>query len=594
MTRVTVRWTDSGHGPPAPWHFAPVLLIGEHVEMVLAPAESIEVQDRVVRAIVDIPGFQRYERTIEVPDANPFTVNLSGTDLTARPGQDARISKDTGAPDGTRRLAVTIAPWAGPNVNELSADPAVALNWAGEGVTISRQSDSALSLAIDIATRFMPRRQLAIPPVGPADSCTLSWHQPPGSVPRPRVEPADAGGQLLMGYLLAGQYPLAAAAARGIEAARGAASLISWSAPSYTQLLIGYAYALGRDTARLSAWCRRTAAADALGTDGLILAAAAAWQRSNAGGALTILVRAAGSVPPTLTFGAELGLRLASVLPLALRSASSIGPSRGQVIDYTSVGEGGQELIQIMNDWVPLMTRADASAGSVSVPQTGNTRPDVANAPVFARLRWLARYRLSLFLRRYNKVLRPGLSDRAFLLVTKRRFSMARQPDTDTGPHPETGKVTRAVNEVFNAYGLLLRRLRLIWIPVFLLAIWGLGSYFYETQKSSASLSLIYGSVLAIVFVSAGAVGVGWILNARVAESERRALAAERLAEQYRNDAAKGRALAAALLASDAPEGPTAFPGADIRRQQAQFARLLFGDLVVQSPSRENSSDPKL
>ena len=157
-------------------------------------------------------------------------------------------------------------------------------------------------------------------------------------------------------------------------------------------------------------------------------------------------------------------------------------------------------------------------------------------------------------------------------------------------PDPVTGKVTRTGNEVFKVYVLLLQRLRLIWVPVFLLAIWGLGSYFYETQKSSASLSLIYGSVLAIVFVSAGAVGVGWILNARVAESERRALAAERLAEQYRNDAAKGRALAAALLAADAPEGPTAFPGVDIRRQQAQFARLLFGDLVVQSPSTGNSN----
>ena len=81
-----------------------------------------------------------------------------------------------------------------------------------------------------------------------------------------------------MAYLLAGQYSLAAAAARAIEAARASASLTAWSAPSYTQLLIGYAYALGRDTARLSVWCRRTAAVDTLGTDGLILEAEAGWQ----------------------------------------------------------------------------------------------------------------------------------------------------------------------------------------------------------------------------------------------------------------------------------------------------------------------------
>ena len=493
MTRLTVRWTNSGHGPPGPSHFAPVRLIGEHVETILAPAESIEVQDQVIRAIVDVPGFQRYECTIEVPDANPLTVSLSETDLVARPGQNARISKDTGAPAGTRRLAVTIAAWAGPDVNELSADPIVAVNWAGDGVTISRQSDSALSLAIDIATRFMPRRQLAIPPVGPADSCTLSWHQAPGSAPWPRIEPADAGGQLLMGYLLAGQYSLAAAAARGIETVRAAASLTSWSAPSYTQLLIGYAYALGRDTARLSAWCRRTAAADALGTDGLILAAEAAWQRSNAGAALAILVQGASLVPPTLTFGAELGLRLASAIPATLGSASGTSPPDGAVIDYTSVGAGGQELIRIMNDWVRLMTRADAGAASVSTPQTGNTRPDVSNAPIFQRLRWLTRYWLSLLT--YNKVLQPGLSDRAFRLVTKRRFSMARSPDPGTD-----GKATRTSNEAPRYYALF-RQLITVPIPVLILAIWGLASYFYETQKSSVSLSLIYGSVLAIAFV---------------------------------------------------------------------------------------------
>ena len=37
------------------------------METVLAPGESIEVHDQIVRAIVDVPGFQRYERTIEIP-----------------------------------------------------------------------------------------------------------------------------------------------------------------------------------------------------------------------------------------------------------------------------------------------------------------------------------------------------------------------------------------------------------------------------------------------------------------------------------------------------------------------------------------------
>ena len=139
---------------------------------------------------------------------------------------------------------------------------------------------------------------------------------------------------------------------------------------------------------------------------------------------------------------------------------------------------------------------------------------------------------------------------------------------------------------------ILSRRLIALGISIIILAIWVTANIYYETHQSSVATGVIYGSVQAITFVSAGAAGVGWILNARLAESERRALAAERLAEQYRNDAAKGRALAAALQAADVPEGATEFPGADIRRQPFQFARLLFGDLVVQSPSRETSSDP--
>src|SRR5690242_18040946 len=123
MTSLTVRWRDGGYETPAPWSFAPIRLIGEHLETVLAPGESLEVHDQVIHAIVDVPGFRRYEHTIEVPLTGSFTVDLYGRDLAAQPSPDDAIGRDTGAPTGTRRLAVTIAPWAGPNVTELSADP---------------------------------------------------------------------------------------------------------------------------------------------------------------------------------------------------------------------------------------------------------------------------------------------------------------------------------------------------------------------------------------------------------------------------------------------------------------------------------------
>ena len=319
-----------------------------------------------------------------------------------------------------------------------------------------------------------------------------------------------------------------------------------------------------------------------LGTDGLILAAAAAWQNSDARSALAILVKAAGSVPPTLTFGAELGLRLAGAVPVALGP-----PAPGEpVIDYTAAGAGSQELIRIMNNWMPLMTQADASVASVSVPRTRNTSLDVSGARFFRRLRWRTWYWLSR--RTYNKVLRPGISDYAFRLVTKGRSSMSQQPNP-----AESGKAAEADSRASSIFGRLQQGIAIPERVIFFLAPWGLASYFYVTQNSSPALSLIYGTVLAITFASASAVVASWIWNARLAESERRALAAERLAEQYRTDAAKGRALAAALLAGDVPAGPSASPGDDVRRQQAQFARLLFGDLVVNSPAGPNSSPRK-
>ncbi|MBV9355759.1 MAG: hypothetical protein JO023_09555 [Chloroflexi bacterium] len=575
MTRLTVQWGDAGSKTPAPWSFAPVRLIGEHVETVLGPGESLEVDDRVIRAIVDVPGFQRYERTIEVALGAEFTVDLQGRKLVRLPGPGGAIGKDAGAPDRTRRLAVSIAPWAGPDVTELSADPTIGLTWAHEGVMISRQSDSALPLAIEIATRFMPGRQLAIPPVGWSDSCTLTWHQTQDSVLRPRVEPSDACGQLLMAYLLAGQYSLAAAAARTIEAARTSVSVIAWSAPSYTQLLIGYAYALGWDTARLLAWCRRTAAADTLGTDGLILEAEAAWQRSSARTALAILIKAAGSVPPTLTFGAEMGLRLASVIPATLDTDSAAGQTNGYVINFNAAGPGGEDLIQIMNDWLRLMTRADAGAASLSTPQTGNTSPDVRGESVLQRFIWLARYALSRWA--YDRVLRPGSTDSALRLTTKRRFSMA--SPIESTPQPNGAKA-----QVVEDSGRF-PRVMTLYISALILAIWVVASIFYATNHDSTFVELIYGSVQAITFAAVGAATVGWILNSRLAAAERRALAAERLAEQFRGDAAKGRALAAALQASDVSEADD-FPGAANRRQHAEFARLLYGDLVARSSDK--------
>jgi IPT/TIG domain len=205
------------------------------------------------------------------------------------------------------------------------------------------------------------------------------------------------------------------------------------------------------------------------------------------------------------------------------------------------------------------------------------TSPDVSGESVFRRLSWLTRYELSKLA--YDRILRPGSTDSAFRIVSKRRFSMA----FPTEPTPPPSKVDPSYDPF--------RRRMTVYIATLILAIWVVASIFYAMHLSSVSMDLIYGSVQAIRFAAVGAATVGGILNTRLVAAERRALAAERLAEQHRGDAAKGRALAAALQASDVPKRNDA-PGADIRRQQAQFSRLLYGDLVVRDQIGQDSLAP--
>ncbi|MEV7740029.1 hypothetical protein AB0O75_49830 [Streptomyces sp. NPDC088921] len=140
----------------------------------------------------------------------------------------------------------------------------------------------------------------------------LVWRERLVGGSRPRIEPSDPTGQLLMEYLLSGMGATAAAAARAVEAFRGAAECLDWTVPSYTQLLIGYAYAAGRDTARLSAWCRRTGAAEHLGSDGSVLAASAAYWSGDRKRARKLLATVDGA--PTLVFGGELALLITTLL----------------------------------------------------------------------------------------------------------------------------------------------------------------------------------------------------------------------------------------------------------------------------------------
>ena len=117
-----------------------------------------------------------------------------------------------------------------------------------------------------------------------------------------------------MEYLVQGFTSLAAASARAVERLRGQSDPREWAAPSYEQLLIGYAFAMGADSQRLGAWVRRTSASDTLGLDGQILAAESAWLDGRTDDARRHLTACSHSGLPTLAFGLEIALRLATRL----------------------------------------------------------------------------------------------------------------------------------------------------------------------------------------------------------------------------------------------------------------------------------------
>jgi hypothetical protein len=76
-------------------------------------------------------------------------------------------------------------------------------------------------------------------------------------------------------------------------------------------------------------------------------------------------------------------------------------------------------------------------------------------------------------------------------------------------------------------------------------------------------------------------------MRKRVAAAEERAEAAEQLADEQREQAIKGRALAAALQAADTPSLAD-LPESAVRHQQADLARGLFGELVARRTSIQN------
>ena len=133
-------------------------------------------------------------------------------------------------------------------------------------------------------------------------------------------------------------------------------------------------------------------------------------------------------------------------------------------------------------------------------------------------------------------------------------------------------------------------------VAVFAVLLW-LGFSIYmlgQTHTSEVSWSRIawvFGSVESVAFAAAGALFGTSIQKDRAVQAESRANAAESTVEQTRDEATRGRALAAAIQADQASTDdqqvramrPGAGQGDPTAERHAQLARSLFGDLVIRN-----------
>jgi hypothetical protein len=235
-------------------------------------------------------------------------------------------------------------------------------------------------------------------------------------------------------------------------------------------------------------------------------------------------------VPPTLTFGAELGIDLAIALAEEME-----GP------ELTV-----EPLVRTINGCVRLLTGADTHTASLSVPETRTTSPDVSQTPGCSRVRWLIRYALSRW--RYDLVLPAGAAEPIRHIVREGRAMESHEPLGCRWPRPDSPCSARCSPSSFNA----------TYLPT---GAWA-----------------ILGGVQALVF--AGSVCTSAPRRTGSRRLPRRcARRSDEMAERFREDATRGRALGAVLQAEDM------HPGMDpamreVLIRHSRPARSRFGELV--------------
>ena len=140
-----------------------------------------------------------------------------------------------------------------------------------------------------------------------------------------------------------------------------------------------------------------------------------------------------------------------------------------------------------------------------------------------------------------------------------------------------------------------------LWVAIFAIAVW-IGFSIFLIAKAGTNetewtrIAWVFGSIQAIAFAAAGALFGTAVQQQNVNNAQEQATSAKKDADQQRNAAANGRALAAAMQAEAAVAPPTGDAGGiqraavasaigagsadELRQRHAQLSRALFGDLI--------------
>jgi hypothetical protein len=591
---------------------SPIDVVSAGESILVVPGESFDLPPGgSVSMTVELPRLKTFRAESPVPDGDKAILSLdtdgvleeladrgvlteesralvprtSRGDLPHRRYEITSVTVDVAR--GLRRLA----PAAASRVARVAA-----LASADSGVAVS--GGLPVSLSAKVASRKTPPRYMMLPFVGPAaNECRVVPVTPVGAATRLRVEPADPAATLLMDFLLAGKFAQASAAARAIERHRAGADMLDWARPSYCQLLIGYAYALGDDVERLEHWCRRTDAAGSLGTDGLVLAAEAAFQRLDLSGACRTIVRVAQAPPPLLLHGADIGLRIAGLLLADIEQPS------GYAKDPIAPQAAG--LHEVRSRFTRLLFVADAASSPLSIP----TATDPKAALAVSRFRYTVRRILSWLIsgwrQRYSVVSDHRKQKRRYVVGESMTVTNAADPAA-SGQANDAAKTTAGTAGGATAGAGSSTSMKLsgpaLWMAIVAVAAW-LGFSIFLVAKAGTSdtewarIAWVFGSIQAIAAAAAGALFGTAVQQQNVSNAQQQATTAKQDADQQRDAATKGRALAAAMQAEspaqpagagDGPKamGPGGAPGAGaeaagaLAERHAQLSRALFGPLI--------------